>query len=48
VPATLLCLDCGVTYTLDRELTGCPSCNGERVKVIGGDEFRLDSIDIET
>jgi hydrogenase nickel incorporation protein HypA/HybF len=48
VPASLLCLDCGVTYTLDRELTGCPSCNGERVKVVAGDEFRLDSIDVET
>src|SRR3990172_1832280 len=47
-PATLLCLDCNTTYTLAGELTGCPQCGGEHVTVTGGDEFRLDSIEVET
>lgn len=48
VPATLLCLDCSCTYTLSGELTACPGCGGERVRVTAGDEFRLESIEIET
>ncbi len=48
IPATLLCLDCNTTYTLAGELTGCPQCGGEHVTVTGGDEFRLDSIEVET
>ena len=46
VPASLSCLDCGTTYTLDGELTFCPACHSSRVKVISGDEFHLDSIEI--
>lgn len=48
VPARLQCLDCHTAYTLDGELIACPQCRGERVKVVSGDEFRLDSIEIET
>jgi len=48
VPASLLCLTCSHTYILDGELMGCPRCGSERVKVTGGDEFRLESIDVET
>lgn len=48
VPASLVCLDCQREYTLSEELTPCPSCGSTRVRVTGGDEFRLDSLDIET
>jgi len=48
VPARLQCLDCQTTYTLNGELIACPHCAGERVKVVSGDEFRLDSIEVET
>jgi hydrogenase nickel incorporation protein HypA/HybF len=47
-PATLLCLDCNTTYQLSGELIGCPRCGGEHIRVTGGEEFRLDSIDVET
>ncbi|HID50673.1 MAG TPA: hydrogenase maturation nickel metallochaperone HypA [Anaerolineae bacterium] len=47
IPATLLCLDCGHTYTLDGELTLCPQCASSRVQVTSGEEFRLDSIEVE-
>jgi hydrogenase nickel incorporation protein HypA/HybF len=48
VPARLLCLDCEREYTFSQELTPCPICTGARVRIIGGDESRLDSIDVET
>jgi hydrogenase nickel incorporation protein HypA/HybF len=47
VAAELRCLDCGQSYTLDRELTACPRCDSVRVQVVAGDEFRLESIEIE-
>lgn len=46
--ASLLCLDCEAEYTLSEELTPCPRCGSARVRISGGDEFRLESMDIET
>jgi hydrogenase nickel incorporation protein HypA/HybF len=46
-PATLTCQDCGNTYTLPGELVLCPACSSARVKVVSGEEFWLDSIEIE-
>ncbi len=48
VPATLACLDCGTAFALERELIPCPACGSQRVKVTAGEEFRLDSIAVET
>jgi hydrogenase nickel incorporation protein HypA/HybF len=48
IPARLLCLDCSNSYQLDGELEPCPNCQSSRVKVVAGDEFRLDSIEIVT
>lgn len=48
VPATLLCLNCNHTYTLPDQLIACPHCGSERVKVTAGEEFRLDSIEVQT
>ena len=47
VPATLLCLECQKEYTLDSELSPCPSCGSAQVRVISGDQFWLDSIEIQ-
>ena len=47
VPAQLQCTACGEQYhPTDRELA-CPTCNGVSTKIIAGEEFRLESIDIE-
>jgi hydrogenase nickel incorporation protein HypA/HybF len=46
-PATLKCLDCDQTYTLAGELTDCPNCHGARIKVVAGEEFYVESIEIE-
>lgn len=47
VPAQMICLECGNQYTLDGELEPCPACNSAKVKVASGDQFYLDSIEIE-
>ena len=46
-PIVLKCLDCDRTYTLNGELTDCPNCHGGRIKVVSGEEFYLDSIEVE-
>jgi hydrogenase nickel incorporation protein HypA/HybF len=47
IPAELLCLDCGNRYAPGDEILACPKCQSVRVKVTAGEEFRLDSIDVE-
>ena len=47
VPAELQCLTCSEKYhPSDRELA-CPKCNGINTKIIAGEEFQLESIDVE-
>lgn len=48
IPTELLCLDCGKTYQPDSRDLLCPDCHSTRLKVLKGEEFRLDSIEIET
>ena len=48
VPATLVCLDCQHAYVLASGLAACAQCGSDRVRVTGGDEFRLESMDIES
>jgi len=46
-PATLKCLDCDRSYALDGELTDCTNCHSVRIKVMTGEEFFVESIEIE-
>ncbi|MEZ4519316.1 MAG: hydrogenase maturation nickel metallochaperone HypA [Chloroflexota bacterium] len=48
VPAQMVCLDCGEQYVLTGGLTECPACGSFHVHVSGGEEFRLESIEVET
>lgn len=48
VPAQLLCLDCGHRYGFTHELSACPLCDSARIKVTAGEEFQLQSIEVET
>lgn len=48
IPAEFLCLDCGHSYAPGDEILACPNCQSVRIKVTAGDEFRLESIDIDT
>ena len=47
IPATLLCLDCSTEFTLEDELTPCPYCNSIYLSIIAGEEFQVDSIEIQ-
>jgi len=48
IPAEMACLNCGQQYYLDEAgLQPCPSCQSTQIKLIAGDEFWLDSIEIE-
>ena len=47
VPAELQCNTCGEKYhPNDRELV-CPICGGVGARIIAGEEFALESIDVE-
>lgn len=46
VPARLLCLACGHDYS-PRETLPCPACGSDRVQVTAGEEFYLESIDVD-
>lgn len=48
IPAALECLDCGEKYAITKgTLTSCPQCDSISVNITAGNEFRLDSIEIE-
>jgi hydrogenase nickel incorporation protein HypA/HybF len=47
IPAKLVCTECGQEYTLENDLMPCPNCSSARIKVLSGDEFNLDSIEIQ-
>lgn len=47
VPMQMLCLACGEIYRPAPGTLACPKCESNQVKVAGGEEFRLESIDIE-
>ena len=47
VPAELVCQTCFERYhPTDKELA-CPQCNGVNTKIVAGEEFALESIDVE-
>ncbi len=47
VPTELICLDCNRRYTPGKEDMACPECHSIRVKVVAGEEFYLEAIDVE-
>jgi hydrogenase nickel incorporation protein HypA/HybF len=47
-PVVINCLDCGHTYTPNSHELLCPICESIRIKVKTGEEFYLESIEIET
>jgi hydrogenase nickel incorporation protein HypA/HybF len=47
VPAELECLSCSEKYPPTDGEYACPKCGGLRVKVLAGEEFLLESINVE-
>jgi hydrogenase nickel incorporation protein HypA/HybF len=48
VQAELLCLDCGCRYALEDERLACPACASSAIKVVAGEEFHMEAIDVES
>jgi hydrogenase nickel incorporation protein HypA/HybF len=48
VPAEMQCRDCGERFTLGKDDFACPKCGGINVQVVAGEEFLLESIEVET
>lgn len=47
IPTRLACQSCGNEYSLESVLEPCPACGSLRIKVVSGEEFWVDSIEIE-
>lgn len=41
------CLDCQCKYSPGQDSFTCPACGGSKVKITAGEEFYLESIEIE-
>jgi hydrogenase nickel incorporation protein HypA/HybF len=48
IPAQFQCLNCGTSYIPANGIDACPQCGDLNIKSISGDEFFLESIQIET
>jgi hydrogenase nickel incorporation protein HypA/HybF len=48
LPAELQCQACGERYVMPAGELACPNCQSMHVKVISGEEFYLEAIDIES
>jgi hydrogenase nickel incorporation protein HypA/HybF len=47
LPGEMTCSACGHTFRPDGETFECPSCSSAQVRITKGEEFRVDSIDVE-
>lgn len=47
VEASLKCLGCGHVFPISGRDYACPVCGSDRVVAVGGDDFRLESIEVE-
>jgi hydrogenase nickel incorporation protein HypA/HybF len=48
IPARMHCLACDLPYTPGEGELTCPACGGANVKVIQGDEFYVEAIEVES
>jgi hydrogenase nickel incorporation protein HypA/HybF len=45
--AQVQCQECKKEYELEHELLPCPQCGSMNIRILSGDEFRLESIEIQ-
>ena len=46
IPAVVRCATCGASTTLDLPIMVCAECDGSDVRLVAGDEFDVDAIEI--
>jgi hydrogenase nickel incorporation protein HypA/HybF len=47
IPGEMTCQSCGHTFRPTGETFDCPACASPRVRISKGEEFQVDSIDVE-
>jgi hydrogenase nickel incorporation protein HypA/HybF len=47
IPSTLRCTNCAHEFPLNQQDFACPACGSAQVTVAGGEEFFLESIDVD-
>ncbi len=47
IPGEMTCSNCGHTFHPSDKTFECPSCSSSFVNITKGEEFRVDSIDVE-
>jgi hydrogenase nickel incorporation protein HypA/HybF len=47
LPAEMHCEDCDLNYAPGEGELACPECGGVRVRVISGDQFYVEAIEVE-
>ncbi len=47
IPAEMRCLQCGELYHPAEAELACPQCGGGQAEIVAGEEFYLDSLDVE-
>lgn len=47
VPTEMHCAECDLTYAPAGEDLACPECDGLAVRVVSGDQFQLEAIDVD-
>lgn len=48
IPTEMMCLNCNKSYIPGKGDLACPTCRGTSVRVLAGDEFFLEAIDVES
>jgi hydrogenase nickel incorporation protein HypA/HybF len=47
IPASIQCLECSLRFTPGLDDFSCPGCGSSKIKIVTGNEFFLEAIDIE-
>lgn len=48
LPTKIACLECDQQYSPQDSQMACPSCGSIKVRIISGEEFFLEAIEVET
>lgn len=48
ITARMHCQDCGGEFEITSQLMLCPNCGGHRLTIVAGEEFYMDSIEVES
>ena len=46
-PSEMQCLACGQVFSPTEETVSCPACSSDRLRILAGDEIRVESIDVD-